>query len=135
MHRSASVRFLAAIVAAWLAIVLAEPAALHTCAAHGSAASASTTGEHGAHAGHGGHAHEAGAPTGSDAPESHQCSCVGHCASGSVAALAPADPAIGATILLASTGGSIRDPRFTPVAADFVLPFANGPPLRRPRTA
>ncbi|MFN8575015.1 MAG: hypothetical protein U0132_23385 [Gemmatimonadaceae bacterium] len=143
-------RLLAAVLGPWFALVMAEPAALHTCAVH----SAGGTGHdqvpshaHGAvvraespahvHATAGtraespAHAHD-GAAVPSHGPSQHHgnhgCTCLGGCCPASPT-LIPPPPAL--SWLPASVRRyvpAIRADRPQVAAGDYVLPFANGPP-------
>lgn len=131
MHRNWISRSLASVLALWLAICLAEPAQLHTCAMHGGLAIVQTTAvEHPSAAEHGathvgaGHHHDQGSDN-----ESRQCSCLGDCNAGS----APVGiAATGISLLTAAitessaTATAYTSPRI--VAPHFLLPFSNGPP-------
>jgi hypothetical protein len=129
MRHRAVFRFVSALVAVWLAIVLAEPAALHVCAAHDGAPAASAAIDAGQHAGH--HVHGAAANAGGehgDVPATHGCSCLGHCA-GSASPVILATTLDGALVVLGSSDRTTAELGFTPLAPAFLLPFANGPPL------
>ena len=129
MRRSFWHRALSAFLAAWLAIVMAEPAALHTCPTHGGshaaampgAASAMAMGE--AMSAH----HRAGTP---ERPaRGHQCTCLGQCnAPVGVAAPAALVALLPAVETSATRDFGLPDYEYVPVAAAHVLPFANGPP-------
>ena len=124
MRRSAIGRYLAVVYALWLAVVLAEPAALHACAMH--------DGAHGA-------AHVHGATTMGRVPtvahsspertKTPQCSCVGTCCA-TVAVAAPH-----ASDVL-SLFGPIRFERvlvsaasdYRPAANEYARPPTIGPP-------
>ena len=107
MRRSLWHRALAAVMAAWLAIVMAEPALLHACPTHGVA------------------------PATGDAPaqHGHQCTCLGQCHApvGVAAPAALVSLASGLEVVAARDSG-LPDFEYAPVAAAHVLPFANGPP-------
>lgn len=120
-------------VTAWLLVFRLEPQALHACAMH-SGAHTSAAGGHAAHqmAGHdmtAGHAmapatDESSAPTGPA-----QCTCPGGCTMTSP--VAPPNPAETATAV-APISVRVEAPRertaLSARDAEFVLPFANGPP-------
>jgi hypothetical protein len=124
-------RSLASVLSLWLAVCLAEPVQLHTCAMHGGLAIVPVGAQ--AHASTGHHATRIGAghvhhDQTSD-NESRQCSCLGDCNTGS----SPAG-IVAARISIRTatvTEGSLASftyasPRFS--APGFLLPFSNGPP-------
>ena len=130
MRRSLWHRALAAVMAAWLAIVMAEPAVLHACPMHGGVGMT-----HAASAAHGvamemtHHAASAPADSPAQPAHGHQCTCLGQC-SAPVGVAAPAAlVALAPTIeTVAARDGGLPDFEYVPVAAAHVLPFANGPP-------
>jgi hypothetical protein len=135
MFTSSWKRALALLAGIWLAIVMAEPAALHSCPLHGSAAA-------GAHAGmaHDGVAHGTHGARAEQSPAhaplrdaGHQCSCLGDCGIGGLqqALLPDGHPArwVPAAVLRGATAIP-RALAAAPPASDHVLPFANGPPAR-----
>ncbi|HVT40481.1 MAG TPA: hypothetical protein VHE78_15670 [Gemmatimonadaceae bacterium] len=146
MHRSLGSRVFTALFAPWFALVMAEPASLHTCSEHSLhgviAADALHDGltERAGYAGHAGHAghgrlqHDHGMADQSAPPvheRQHQCTCIGGCCAaqpvsapaGSALSWLPA--AVRTQQPLASAQGIRRS------AAAHVLPFANGPPAAR----
>jgi hypothetical protein len=127
--------FLALLQASWLALLIAEPAALHACAMHSSGHGTHTTAVVATqaaneaaddHAHHHAAAEAASVPTDdlSDAP----CQCLGECCAAAVAAL----PAT--SLEPASVGRVAVVPAETHVAVaalrapDLQLPYANAPP-------
>lgn len=119
-------RLAAALLALWLVVVTAEPSWLHACPAHDGAA---TAGVADGHAGHGG-SHDAPA-SGGQGSGSHACTCVGDCATTApvalpLAASVPVAPVLDVALRARAIAGSAH----RPVAPDFLLPFANGPPAR-----
>ncbi|MFL5575508.1 MAG: hypothetical protein ACJ79S_06020 [Gemmatimonadaceae bacterium] len=140
MRRPLWSRAVAALVAIWFAIMMAEPAALHSCPMHGGLAvtAAAAGGHH-----HGGSVpaalaapseHAAQPQHGAPAPVDHgagghQCTCLGQCAMG-VGAAAPAAVVALAPVVEthATRDAGLPDFEYVPVAAAHVLPFANGPP-------
>lgn len=139
MRRPLWSRALAALLAVWFAIVMAEPAALHSCPMHGGPAVAAASGGHHAApapeaaasihaAARHGMAHH-GAPVPADRGAGHQCTCLGRCAAG-VGAAAPAARVVLAQAVetAAARDSGLPDHEYVPVAAAHVLPFANGPP-------
>jgi hypothetical protein len=128
----ASFRVFSAIVAAWLAIVLAEPAALHICAEHDARPDALVAASQSHAAGGHDHAameHGARSPSGhADAPAAHQCACLGHCVGSSAAGSAPVVVVEAGSIRLAVGAIWRGDDGFSPPGHEFLLPFANGPP-------
>ena len=128
----------------WLAICLAEPAQLHTCAMHGGLAIevAPHSGSHAAV--HHTAASGIAAPQ-SDAAHGHshndqnadghanQCSCLGDCSTGK----APVD-FVASEPLVVSPSVAAAKPVFsyaspTLVSPGFLLPFSNGPPVASSR--
>ncbi len=131
MRRNWISRSLASVLSLWLAVCLAEPVQLHTCAMHGGLAivpagtQAHASADHHATRAGAGHVHH---DQTSD-NESRQCSCLGDCNMGS----APAGIAAARISMLTVplTEGSptsfvYASPRFS--APGFLLPFSNGPP-------
>jgi len=118
----------------WLAVCMAEPVQLHTCAMHGGLAivSTATVATHIPSAGHhparpgAGHSHH----DQSSNSESRQCSCLGDCNGGSsvVGIPSPAISLVAAPVAeaLATSFAAYASPRI--VAPRFLLPFSNGPP-------
>ena len=107
----------------WLAICLAEPAHLHTCAMHGDLAMQT----HGMAAHHGtthaGHSHDQ-----SGDGKAKQCSCMGDCSAGRTL-IGPAAVSVSfaaTTIRKSSTPFGYDSPAIS--APHFFLPFSNGPP-------
>ena len=129
MRRSLWHRALAAFMAAWLAIVMAEPAVLHACPTHGGAHAASMQGgrANGMTMAHGAAAQTSEAPA--HPAHGHQCTCLGQCC----APVGVAAPASAVALVTALETDATRDTglpafEYVPVAAAHVLPFANGPP-------
>jgi hypothetical protein len=123
MHRSWWTRAVAAMLAAWFAIAVIEPAALHVCPVHDGA-----LGAHAVHhaAGHVDHASGHGAPAPSS---SRQCTCLGDCVGAAGAALPAVMPRLHVPAVVAAASGIHRtDAGFGPSAPGLLLPFANGPP-------
>jgi hypothetical protein len=129
------------VLALWLAVCLAEPVQLHTCAMHGGLAieqvgaagghGHSSAAEHVATSAGAGHFHH-----GQDSDsQSRQCSCLGDCNAGR-APIGIAAPAVTLPVV-AIVDGSATDfayesPRV--VGPQFLLPFSNGPPAGSSRT-
>ena len=109
----------------WLGICLAEPMQLHLCVMHGGLTIESAA--HSSHASHGAAAHAAHHP-GKGHDKSQQCSCLGDCTIGNSPALMPPihfrldSPSSGQAVAISLTESADI------AAADFVLPFPNGPP-------
>lgn len=121
VRRSAWLRPLTCLWALWFGVVLAVPAALPTCPAHGE---------------HVGHRMEAGATSGGlhhQAPshETHDaCTCLGACCSAPAVALVLGAPA---ELPAPRVSTQTSRPRFPDAplsrsAARYAHPFANGPP-------
>lgn len=121
MQRSWCARVVAAMLAVWFAIAVAEPAALHTCPMHDG------VGAHGAHGAAGPSEHaDHGTP---ERSSSRQCTCLGDCVGVAIAALPAIPPrmhvpaAVSRQRTLPAT-----EPDALPAAPGLLLPFANGPP-------
>ena len=121
MKRSGLDRLVSVLCALWLVVVLAEPAALHTCAEHGAAYP--DVGHHGARG------HLAG-PHESPTKRPHQCSCVGACCFAVATVLSARADAL--------TSGEARSPErvivsdasdFRPIAVAYARPPTIGPPV------
>ena len=120
-------RAFALLTAAWLAIAIAEPAALHACAMHGGAAPAAS---HHAHdvdhgAGHGAATEQPATP----ADTSHACTCLGDCCA---VAVTPVPTAELATFAPTTVRREVAFPAARVAArgvAGLVLPFATAPPI------
>jgi hypothetical protein len=132
-------RPLALILGVWFAMSMAEPAALHSCPTHGrhAAATPETAGAErapGVPAAYGAAGHHETASTPADVPSGagHQCTCLGDCSTGAgQASLLPAThPARWAPAVVVREAPAPRALSVALQAADFVLPFANGPPAR-----
>jgi hypothetical protein len=123
MQRSWWTRAFATMLAAWFAIAVVEPAALHTCPMHGGPA--------GAHAAHGAaeHAQSAADHGAPERSSSRQCTCLGDCVGVSGGALPAALPRMHVPAAVA-TAGEIHafGPELLPSPPGLLLPFANGPP-------
>jgi hypothetical protein len=126
MHRHWWRRACSAFVAVWFALVVVEPVALHSCPMHGgqhdSSAAPATAG----------HEHHADASEHASTPDSanQYCTCPGDCSGASRLGL-PARPAARWTPdILAAREPVALAWAYSPVTADFTLPFANGPPER-----
>jgi hypothetical protein len=134
MRRPLWNRAVAAVMAVWLAIVMAEPAALHSCPMHGGlAVGASAAGQEHAvsavpHPGSTDAAMHRGAPAPGHGG-GHQCTCLGRCAA-AVGVAAPAPRVVLTSVVetAATRDSGLPDFEYVPVAAAHVLPFANGPP-------
>lgn len=114
-------RLFAAACGLWLALFLAEPAALHACAMHGSGSSAHRHASHLAQGAHSTHGHE----------RATTCTCIGGCCvSATIAA-----PAATALVSLACITPPTRvhvpvsSIAHRPAAIDFARPPTIGPPL------
>jgi len=127
-------RVLALLQAAWLALLIAEPASLHACAMHATGHAGHTTrvdapaqGPTEDAATHE-HAHHEDAPATPDDLTQSMCQCLADCCAAAAVALftAPDFPAVARiaatrTRVTVAAQGSARAP-------DLRLPFANGPP-------
>ena len=106
-------------VGLWFVAVAAGPELTHACPTHGSHAAQATS----AHAGHAG-ATESSSPT-----KNNQCTCLGQCCSTAPVAFASAHLALVDVPTVATRDAGLPDYEYVPVAAEHVLPPANGPPL------
>ena len=117
-----------ALFAAWFPLIMAEPAALHSCPLHGHMQSVvSAAHDHdaaGAHHAHHGAASETSTPSGHGA----HCTCLGQCCAVSPVALHSARVMLGHVATTARSDSGLPDYHYVPVAAAHVLPFQNGPP-------
>ena len=128
-------RSLASVLALWLAICLAEPMQLHTCAMHGGLAIAqaatvdtdghSSPAEHGATHAEAAHSHH----DQSTDSQSRQCSCIGDCNAGSSqVGFAAAGISLLTVAIIESSATEVAYASPRVVAPRFLLPFSNGPP-------
>lgn len=147
MHWSGLSRPLAALLAAWIAVVMAEPAALHRCAMHagatsatGAARSAPHAAPHAAHApvaasgaqgvGHQHDAPESASPDDASAPDGRAaCTCLGHCSGTAPLVLGPLAPDLRASLVSALPRPYRATHEYLAAWIDFVLPFATAPPV------
>ena len=129
--RSLPTRLLAALLALWLAVYTAEPAALHACPVHSGAAHGAT-----AHAGamhgaidHGGTGAHDRAPASGDrhAPARH-CTCPDHCCAAGACGLPSARVALDVATVRVETARRTELALRVADRAPRLLPFANGPP-------
>ena len=60
---------------------------------------------------------------------SNQCTCLSHCCSAPPVALVGITMAIAGVVTVATRDAGLPDYAYVPVAAQHVLPLANGPPL------
>ena len=128
MRRPAVSRALAALFAVWFTAYAVEPAALHACDVHDAPHAANTS----AAATHADDVHTSHSASRDDAQHSDEtscCTCPGDCAASSPAALATTT-ALVAVVTTATTDSGLSRHEYVPVAAQHVLPFANGPPTR-----
>ncbi len=132
LHRPVS-----ALIAVWFALVLVEPAALHSCPVHGDHGAPAATLAGATHSSDGPadleHADHHATSAGDHAPdESHSgCTCPDDCATAAAGMVVP-DAHIIATAVVIPTTTAIVDPavsRPAHVRIAFELPFANGPPV------
>jgi len=136
---------LPALLAAWIAVLLAEPAALHACAMHSGAMHARGAGaaahgaSHAAHApaaaagshdaDHRTHAAEEALTPGTSAPDGRAaCTCLGHCSSTTPLVLGALAPDLASLLPTLLHPGRLAH-EYVAAWVDFVLPFATAPPL------
>lgn len=125
MTRSWVERALAAVMAVWFVLVTIEPAALHSCPMHGGHTAAHAAATAAAHVGdhHAGHAGTPEAPT-----AAQHCTCLGDCAGAALAVLPARAHTPWPAAVAAVSSLPPLEAGFTPPAASFARPFANGPP-------
>lgn len=143
-------RIFALVQAAWLALLIAEPASLHACAMHATghgshAVAAAPAGEvrapaldahHQHHATHDGSAVAVERATvATDAqPETEQgatshCQCLGECCAAAATALATKVSLVEARVVTVAVYAPDAHERIAARSADLRLPFANAPPV------
>lgn len=150
MQRRPVVRALTTLWAVWFVLLLSEPALLHPCPMHdgvpiAAAPNAALPGQPGpveasgmpdiASAAPSHHAHmmgggESADPTPAAPHQGHSCSCLGDCALSIAVVPASAHRLATASALHQSAPLFDDAARVVKVAADHVIPFANGPPDR-----
>ena len=116
----------------WFVAVSAGPELSHACPTHGShAMAAALGGMHGSHGRTGAAAAHHVVSTSTDSHPQHgsQCTCLGHCCSAPPVALVATTIGIAAEATAAAVDAGLPDYAYVPVAAEHVLPLANGPPL------
>jgi hypothetical protein len=129
-RRSLWRRSVAALFAPWLMVVMAEPAALHTCAMHAGHMVRMADMAASADAGHHMDAPDADQAPGTPEHSSHHCTCLGGCCAASPVAT-PSAPELSWVPVEHRRGDSpIADEQRPAISAEHVLPFANGPPAR-----
>src|SRR5512138_165833 len=131
--RSLWSRALALFAGLWFVAVSAGPELAHDCPVHGNHAMSASLG--GQHAGHGGtaarahHDMSSNRPDAGSQPHPGQCTCLGSgCSAPAVALVAPTI-ALADVVTAAANDAGLPDYAYVPVAAQHVLPLANGPPL------
>jgi hypothetical protein len=126
-------RSLASFLAMWLAICLAEPVQLHTCAMHGGLAIDVAMHDGGPHLAHhstasihsmAGHSHRDQAP----GSQSNQCSCLGDCSGGKTPIFLTAAPTQFTSVSVEQSPAIFGYASPSVVSPRFLLPFSNGPP-------
>src|SRR5215212_1831299 len=128
MTRSWVERALAAVMAVWFVLVTIEPAALHSCPMHGAHAPAHAGATATAPAHHAAHAPASDASSPGAPAAAQHCTCLGDCAGVSLAVLPVATHTPWPAAVAAVSALPPLEAGFIPPAADFALPFANGPP-------
>jgi hypothetical protein len=131
MHRRMWERVFAAVMAVWLAVVVAEPAFLHSCPMHGSAHSIAPAAVSPTTAAHEHHAPSTAseAPSEPVAPAGHYCTCLGDCGLATTAVIPPAVITRAVAITTISYQLALPASEHTPPSPATLLPFANGPPV------
>jgi len=118
MFRCRWSRPIAAILAVWFAVVTREPAFVHVCPMHDGPAAES-----------GEHDHHDAAGTEDPERENSCCTCIGDC-DGRSTALGPSADSRSGTAVVATPSKGLPAYAYVAVAADHILPFPNGPPIR-----
>jgi hypothetical protein len=129
MRRSWSTRLLAAFLAFWLPLCLADAGVVHVCAMHEAAGSAAMP-MMDMGPGHGAQSHTANMPSGhhDGAPGQQRCTCMGPCTASTGVAASP-EVRLPDIAAVASRGTPAVKANDEPRAAEQVrLPFAMGPP-------
>lgn len=139
MHRSRLSRALAALLAALLVFLTAEPlAGMHRCPMHDGVLALALSRDAGHDVADGGashsrdatHQHDSGLPGHDGGHSSHHCSCVGSCTGAASIGLPGSATTLALDSRIAFTRDSgLPDYRYVPVWRQHVLPFQNGPPL------
>ena len=120
---------MALFVGLWFVAVSAGPELTHACPTHSAHATAASADAHAGHTPATPGASSAGNHRGTDSDSSNQCTCLGHCCSTTPVALAVDAVAVIDTMTDAMRDAGLPDYDYVPVAAQHVLPLANGPPL------
>jgi hypothetical protein len=135
--RSSLSRFVGIAFALWFAVFQTEPAVVHACAMHGDA---SGHGAHGqisvasaaaadSHIGHGTSAADAAKTIPAHDEPDATCTCPGGCATASTVLVPPTSEAVIAEAAIHDAATlRHRSETVRATGADFVRPFANGPP-------
>ena len=135
-RRSRWNRTFAAVFAPWFAVVMAEPAALHTCAMHSGHGVPTSAGV--AVSGHAAHSllmEHSTTEAGDDAPSvphdaGKQCTCLGGCCAAAPVATPAATELSWAPAEIRQQRQELPECGVRATATDHALPFANGPPSR-----
>lgn len=130
MTRSVWSRALALFVGLWFVAVSAGPELAHACPTHGHQAMAALL--HGGNSTQGAGArvsHHGMANSESQPHHGTQCTCLGQCCSAPPVALVATTFALADVVTSAAHDAGLPDYAYVPVAAEHVLPLANGPPL------
>ncbi|MEP7345713.1 MAG: hypothetical protein ABI877_10615 [Gemmatimonadaceae bacterium] len=130
-------RALAAVIAPWFALVMAEPAALHTCSVHSGAipnvtATAPATASHSMAAHNHGGMNASAAEQAPAAPHhgGNQCSCLGGCCAPSPVRLDTPSVLSWLPVEVLQERPRAATDEIRASADEYLLPFANGPPTR-----
>jgi hypothetical protein len=119
-------RTLAVVYALWFAVVLVEPAAIHTCPMHGALHAAMHDTMPAAEHVHGGHD---GAGSSQPRGRAKPCTCIGACCA-AVAAVIPSrtDVLIASTHLVPARAVLSSTSSYRPLAVEYARPPTIGPP-------
>jgi len=134
MTRSPLHRLFGALLALWLVVFTAQPAALHACPVHDGPAAGHSGGSHGgaghsSHASAVGHAQHEQAQT-PDHAGSQFCQCPGSCCTVSAVQLPSIEPSVIAAVVATRDPG-LPEYAYVAVSRALLLPYANGPPRAR----
>ena len=134
MPRSRWSRFLSAVFAVWLALVMGEAGLVHhRCPMHDGSDAGHATGHVGAHQSHARAGASHAGQSDSDAPAGrghHVCTCIGACSVSCGSAPLPIPALLPAATVAFTTVAPAVSPMTAaaPAPVPFALPFANAPP-------
>ncbi len=127
MQRSLWSRALTLLVTVWLVVLIVEPATVHVCPMHDGPGAAYLEAHGGDAGGHDDHGFSSPADHDSE-EDAHACLCLGDCAPVAAATIAERPSGVVPASVAAERAPAPVELAYRPVAPDFVLPFALGPP-------